>query len=410
MADTKALPPGLSDLRQRAEEQLQAEAAITEELSSTEATRLIHELRVHQIELEMQNEELRQAQVRLEESRSKYADLYDFAPVGYLTLDDQGKILEANLTATTFLRVERRLLLGQFFPLFLVESDRKDFRQLLIGLNQREWQGEFHFHDTSGNVRTMLLDILCLQDREGRKHRRLALTDITKLKKTQEALEESQEKLSQLNARFLAAQELERQRISRDLHDDLGQSLMVLKMQLNAVKKSFKRGQQTWDEFDRVIDFVNVIADQVRVITRALRPSVLENLGLGKALAQLLADFEKYQKIQVSQEMDDVGDLLSPEAQVTVYRIFQECLTNATKHGKATSMQVRLKKNDGVVCIICTDNGIGLDLSDGGREQGLGLAAMEERVRLLQGSFEITSEKGKGTRIAITLPLDKNQV
>jgi PAS domain S-box-containing protein len=396
------------DLRQRAEEQLQAEAATAEELSPTAAGRLIHELRVHQIELEMQNEELRQAQVRLEESRSKYADLYDFAPVGYLTLDERGKILEANLTAATILRMERSLLLGRFFPLFLVESERGNFRQFLIGLNQREQQEELHLQDTNGNVRTMLLDILSFQDTEGREHRRLTLTDITKLKKTQEALEESQEKLRQLNARLLAVQELERQRISRDLHDDLGQSLMVLKMQLNAVKRSFKRGQQAWDDFDLAIDSVNEIADQVRIITRTLRPSVLENLGLGKALAQLLADFEKYQKIQVSREMDDVSDLLSPEAQIMVYRIFQECLTNAARHGKATSMQVRLKKDDGAVCIICTDNGIGLDLSDAGRNQGLGLAAMEERVRLLQGSFEIISEKGKGTRITITLPPDKN--
>ena len=88
MTDPKDRPPDFSDLRRRAEALLAAEAILPEELSPAEATRLIHELRVHQIELEMQNEELRLSQARLEESRSKYADLYDFAPVGYLTLDE----------------------------------------------------------------------------------------------------------------------------------------------------------------------------------------------------------------------------------------------------------------------------------------------------------------------------------
>ena len=101
MRDTKDLPPEIKDLRQRAEEEIKAETLEPEAMSPAECVRLIHELRVHQIELEMQNEELRQAQDQLAESRDKYADLYDFAPVGYLTLDERGLIVEANLTAAT---------------------------------------------------------------------------------------------------------------------------------------------------------------------------------------------------------------------------------------------------------------------------------------------------------------------
>ena len=101
MTDPKDRSSDLTDLRRRAEEQLQAESIPEEELSPAAAARLIHELRVHRIELEMQNEELRLSQARLEESCSKYADLYDFAPVGYLTLDKLGLVLEANFTAAT---------------------------------------------------------------------------------------------------------------------------------------------------------------------------------------------------------------------------------------------------------------------------------------------------------------------
>jgi PAS domain S-box-containing protein len=194
-------PPDFSDLRRRAEAQLETEAITPENLSPAQAARLIHELRVHQIELEMQNDELRLSQARLEESRSKYADLYDFAPVGYLTLDGAGKIVEANLTAATLLGVERSKLLNRFLAHFLAEADRRVFRQLMSnGLHQQERRGDFHLQDGNGGTRVMLLDILFHQDAEGRERARISLTDITELKRTQEELRLHQEELEKLVA------------------------------------------------------------------------------------------------------------------------------------------------------------------------------------------------------------------
>jgi PAS domain S-box-containing protein len=201
MKDPKDLSPDFSDLRRRAEERLEAESISPEALSPAEAARLIHELQVHQIELELQNEELRQAQVQLAESRDKYADLYDFAPVGYLTLGKAGKILEANLTAATMLGLERSKLLGLYFSHLLMETDRRILRQLLNNsFDQPERRGEFHLQDGNGGVRTMLLDILFLQDAEGQERRRVAMTDITELKRTQEELRLHKEDLEELVA------------------------------------------------------------------------------------------------------------------------------------------------------------------------------------------------------------------
>ncbi len=173
------------------------------------------------------------SQARLEESRSKYADLYDFAPVGYLTLDEAGRILEANLTAATLLGMDRSRLIGCFFTHFLVEADRRVFRQMLNnGLNQRERRGEFHLKD--GDVRTMLLDVLFLQDAEGRERRRLAMTDITELKRIQEELRLHKEDLEELvgerTAELLQVNEdLEREldvrrRAGKELQKALGES------------------------------------------------------------------------------------------------------------------------------------------------------------------------------------------
>jgi PAS domain S-box-containing protein len=214
-------PLDFSDLRQRAEERLEAQPIPVEDLSPPEAARLIHELQVHQIELELQNEELRQAQVQLAESRDKYADLYDFAPVGYLTLDGAGRILEANLTAATLLGVERGQLLKRFFSHFLVEADRRVFRQMLnTDLDLKERRGEFHLQVGNGDVRVILLDILLLRDAEGQERQRMSLTDITELKQTQEKLRHHQDYLEELVLERTAELMMANQHLS-EAHDNL---------------------------------------------------------------------------------------------------------------------------------------------------------------------------------------------
>ena len=216
MTDNKDLPPEFKDLRRRAEEEIKAEHVEPEAMSQDECVRLIHELRVHQIELEMQNEELRQAQAQLAESRDKYADLYDFAPVGYLTLDERGLIVEANLTAATMLGMERGRLLGLSFPLFLEEADRPVFRQLLAKiLQQQQQQQQFLFKSGKGPGRAMLLDILWMRDAQGQERLRLAMTDVSELKHVQEELRRHQEDLEELvterTAELLQANEQLRQ-------------------------------------------------------------------------------------------------------------------------------------------------------------------------------------------------------
>jgi PAS domain S-box-containing protein len=405
MTDSKDLKPEMNDLRRRAEELAQEENLAPEKLSKAEADRLIHGLRVHQIELEMQNEELREAQAKLTEAHNRYADLYDFAPVGYLTLDEWGRITAANLTAASLLKVERSRLLDTYFWIFVVEEERPAFQRLRANLsNLPQRQGEFHLQVDSDEVRPMLLNFSFWQDEHGNRICRLSLTDIAELK-------QAQAKLRHLTKRLLTTQEEERQRIARDIHDEMGQSLMALKMQLNAAKRGLKRGRESWEEFDQAVAFVDVIADQARKICQSLRPGILGDLGLNGALRQLLGEFRKHHGLEVTEELADMPDLLPPEVQITVYRLVQECLTNATRHGRATRAAVRSYKGDGSLRFICEDNGSGFDLEkvkarDQAR-QGIGLAAMEERVRLLNGSFTITSAQGQGTHITVSLPLDK---
>jgi PAS domain S-box-containing protein len=183
-----------SALRQRAEELLTNRAFTPEKISLEEAVRLIHELQVHQMELEIQNEDLHQTQMQLAESASKYAELYDFAPAGHLTVNKLGEILEANLRAATMLGMKRDHLLGRSFPaLFMKLEYRQKFRQVLDdAVNRREWQGDFSIKDRQGRLRTMLVNLLFTRDAKGQEIYRIALTDITESKRAKEALGESE--------------------------------------------------------------------------------------------------------------------------------------------------------------------------------------------------------------------------
>lgn len=199
MSPPQERPPDFTDLRRQAEERLKAQQASSLELSPDDATRLIHELQVHQIELELQNEELRQTQVWLEESRHKYSDLYDFAPVGYVTLDHTRKIVEANLTASTLLGWERTRLLEQYLHLFMPIQDQKSFLKLLGKIQEgQERRGKFHLKRKTGELLMMLLDILPVLDAQGHKTYRVSLTNITELKNVQHELRLHREDLEEL--------------------------------------------------------------------------------------------------------------------------------------------------------------------------------------------------------------------
>jgi PAS domain S-box-containing protein len=176
-----------------------------EKLSAAKARRLVHELRVHELELEMQNEELRRAHDVLEESRSKYSDLYDFAPVGYLTLDPKGRILEANLTACAQLGVERSFLMDK--PLYVhVAADEggRFFRHLRTVFEDETRQSiELRLKTAKGENFHALLNSVLRRDAPGRALCRTSFIDITKRRQAEEQLRESEEKYRTLFTKML---------------------------------------------------------------------------------------------------------------------------------------------------------------------------------------------------------------
>lgn len=215
---------------------------------------------------------------------------------------------------------------------------------------------------------------------------------------------ESRQELESLSRRLVTAQENERKALSRELHDEIGQSLTALKLELS---KSEKIARAECSSSLEHLQTIREIADQVlgvsKNISLGLRPPMLDDLGLVAALNWYTDAFAKRSDIAVSLDMDgNVGQL--PEAYRTcLFRIVQEALTNCTRHSKAAHVDVCIRANDDSVALTVADDGTGFH-AKGLSDHGLGLLSMRERTAELGGNFEIVSHPGHGTTIRATLP------
>lgn len=219
---------------------------------------------------------------------------------------------------------------------------------------------------------------------------------------------------SAFTSRLLDAQERERKRISYELHEELGQSLSLLKLQLRGVEKDLPAGG-TKEQLGHSLEYLNEVVDNVRRLSQDLRPSILEHMGIAAALRHLFDEFSKYSQIPVTlADMDSIQGLFFAEAEVIIYRIFQESFTNIAQHSQASHVSVSIKKLDGKVSFQVEDNGQGFNSRKVLREEvakrGLGLSIIAERMRMLAGHLDIWSRKGQGTRISFVVPVKSGPV
>lgn len=233
--------------------------------------------------------------------------------------------------------------------------------------------------------------------------------DIAERRRAEEALRDSEEQLRDVSLRLLNAQETERGRISRELHDELGGSLACLKLQLSSIPRNL-RPEQTELQKDcrESLQYLDQAIDNVYRISRDLSPQILEDYGISAALRWLVDHFARNSKIRVDAQIMEIDDLFPRDAQITLYRILQEALTNIVKHAGARNVRVAVKREDGSVSLSVADDGKGfraVAFLKPGSARGLGLRTIHERARLLGGSLVLGSEEGKGTHITLTVPI-----
>jgi signal transduction histidine kinase len=218
-----------------------------------------------------------------------------------------------------------------------------------------------------------------------------------------QALARSRLELEGLSARLVEAQEQERRSISRELHDEVGQSLGALLVEVGQLSKLVPLGDRAaQSQISHIKSVAENAVKTIRDIALLLRPPMLDDLGLVPALEWQAREISRRSDMEVEVHSENVPEVLDDETKVCVYRLVQEALNNAATHASAKNAKVTVAQNSGKIMVEITDDGVGFDPL---RQRGMGILGMEERVRPLGGTLEIWSTPGKGTTVKAELPL-----
>jgi signal transduction histidine kinase len=213
--------------------------------------------------------------------------------------------------------------------------------------------------------------------------------------------------LQRLSARLVQAREEEQRRIARELHDEVGQALSAVKVELAVAERRIEKMSGAHALLADAQSSADSALHSVRDLSHLLHPSALDDLGLVAALDSHISDFRRRYQIAVDFRHHGLDRRLQAETERAVYRIVQEALTNVARHAKATAGAVRLTTQAALLTVTIEDNGGGFDVDDverPGKRRGLGLLSIRERVAGLNGSVRIDSTPGRGSRIEVALP------
>jgi len=225
------------------------------------------------------------------------------------------------------------------------------------------------------------------------------------LKAQKMELQKNAESLHRLAGKLIVAQEDERRRIGRELHDDLTQYLAVLAMDAGTLEQQAEATEgKDIDGLRKIKERLMELSESVHTLSRQLHPAIVEDLGIAIALRSLCEELEQNEGLLIDCDVDGVPADVSNDHALCVYRIAQEAFRNIVKHSSATQIQVHLHSKKGALQLQVTDNGIGFNINGAKYRIGLGLQSIEERVLLVGGTVRIKTRPGDGTAISISIP------
>jgi PAS domain S-box-containing protein len=350
--------------------------------------------------------ERKSAHEAVKKSEEKFAKAFRGSPMALtLTSAKDHRYLDINQTFERLTGWRRDEAIGRTpfdIGIWVDPTDRLEFvKRLLAEGTIRDWEVLYRCKDGAQRVGLGAAELIQIGDEPCILS---VIEDITDRKRAEEAL-------SGVNRKLIEAQEQERTRIARELHDDVGQRLALLAIELEQVQRplpdsAFELRTRIGTIRERAVQ----IATDVQTISHELHSSKLEYLGLFAAVKGFCKEFGEQQKAQVDFSSRDLPTPLSPEISLCLFRVLQEALHNAAKHSGARHFEVQLSGKPEEILLTVTDPGKGFDSDTAMKGEGLGLTSMQERLRLVNGQLSIDSQPKQGTTIQARVPFRSNSV
>lgn len=348
----------------------------------------------------------------LRRSESHLAEAQRMANLGSWQLDASSQAMQWSLETFRILGRSPSTSLGlDDFLKHVHEEDRPAVKDGLDQalLNSAEFDYEHRIVRQDGSVRWV--HTLCRSVKNDRRKKvRGTIMDITERKITMQALQRSQELLRELTAHQDRIKEEERRRIAREIHDELGQTLLALRIDISMLEaRTSQRHPRLNARIRTALQQLDATVRAVRGIINDLRPSVLD-LGLVAAIEWQVAEFRRRSDIECELFIDDPEITVDNDSATTLFRILQESLTNIIRHAHASRIAVALYSQDGWLTLKIMDNGVGMAPDEQKKPESFGLVGIEERVIALNGRFSVTSMPNSGTTLLVAIPLNREEM
>jgi PAS domain S-box-containing protein len=359
--------------------------------------------------------EQRKVQDALEKERAFIGKVLDTAGALVVILNPQWKILRINRACAQIVQHSFEDLKGQpFWNLWVISGeDDQGARQIMESYktNQLPVVFESALVNKARQLSWIQWTTTAIYAETGEVEYFIVTgTDLTARKKAEQdllvihqQLEVQQQELRSLAAQLLTAQEEERRRISRDLHDDVNQRLALLSLKLQTAEKGLSDSHAITPMLRDLYESVADLSDDIRHLAYQYHPSILDDLGLATALRSLCDDFEKWEGVSVTFEGTDGVRKYSQEVATCLYRVAQESLRNVSRHAQASTVHLDLREDGQGIILSIRDNGVGCKI-DEHLSHGLGFISMRERVRLVGGALWVDSQPGQGVTVTVSIP------
>ena len=346
--------------------------------------------------------ERKRAEETLRESEEKFRSVFRDAGIGMVIVSAEGSFLAANATFCDYLGYTEKELLGKTLQSVTFPEDWPVFSQklgevLTEGSLQRLEKRCLH---KSGRIVCTESTASVIRSPDGDpKYLVAGVLDVTKRKEAEEAL-------STINRRLIEAQEQERTRIARDLHDDINQRIAMLAIELDELKQDPRiSAPEVRSLLNGLGERLSELGMEIQEMAHRLHSSKLEYLGIVVAMQAFCTEFAEHQKVKIDFRHNDVPKALPQDISLCLFRVLQEAMSNAMKHSGVLHFEVVLVGTVDQLHLTVADHGAGFDVQTVVSRGGLGLTSMRERVRLLNGTFAIDSKPMAGTTVHVWVPL-----